>query len=74
MNNVIQLGGVTRLNLSPDRVLKNAIGQFDDDGVVIMGYDKNGDTYFASSIANGGTVLWLLENCKKRLLETKDDL
>jgi len=72
-DNVIPLGGVTRLNLPTDRVLQNAIGQFDEDGVVIMGYDKDGDFYFASSIADGGTVLWLIEQCKKRLLEVEEE-
>lgn len=70
-DNVIPLGNVTRLNLPPDRVLQNAMGQFDEDGVVIMGYDKDGDFYFASSIADGGTVLWLIEQCKLRLLEVE---
>ena len=68
-DNVIPLGNVTRLNMRPDDILKQAIGQFDDDGVIVMGYDKDGDLYFASSIADGGTVLWLLETCKQRLLD-----
>lgn len=73
MSNVIPLGVITRNNLPPDQVLENAIGQFDDEGVVIMGWDKDGSLYFASSIADGGTVLWLLEQCKKRLLTEPED-
>jgi hypothetical protein len=67
-NNVIPLGNVTRLNLPTDRVLEAAKG-YCPDGVVIMGFDEGGDLYFASSVADGGTVLWLLEHCKKRLME-----
>jgi hypothetical protein len=28
---------------------------------------------FASSYADGGTVLWLLERCKARLMEPQSD-
>ena len=34
-----------------------------------MGYTKEGDIYFSSSYADGGTVLWLMEICKKMLLD-----
>lgn len=64
---VIPLGCVTRLDLPADRVLEGAVGRME--GVVLVGYDKDGDFYFASTYADGGTVLWLLEQCKKKLLE-----
>ena len=39
-----------------------------------MAWDKDGDLYFASTMADGGEVLWLMEQCKKRLLESaKED-
>ena len=69
MGKVIPLGGVTRLDLPPDKILEGAKGQLE--GVVIMGYDKDGSQYFASSYADGGEVLWLLESCKKTLMEVK---
>ena len=35
-----------------------------------MGFTADGDEeYFASSYADGGTVLWLLERLKKRLID-----
>jgi hypothetical protein len=37
-------------------------------GVVIIGYDQEGNEAFASSYADGGVVLWLLERCKRRLI------
>ena len=67
MSNVIPLGNITRLDLPVDRVLESAKDQLE--GVIIMGYDKEGNSYFASTYADGGEVLWLLEMCKKLLLE-----
>ena len=67
-SNVIPLGNVTRLDVPVDRVLDMAKGKIPN-GVVIMGYDEDGQEYFASSIADGGTVLWLLERLKQQLLE-----
>lgn len=68
MSNVIPLGNITRLNLPTDRVLENAKGNCTS-GVVILGFDEDGELFFASSIADGGNVLWLLEMAKKQLLE-----
>ncbi len=66
MSNVIQWRGITRLDLDPDVVLENTKGQLE--GLIIIGYDKDGQEYFASSYADGGDVLWLLERMKLRLL------
>ena len=66
-NNVIELDVITTLDLDPERILNKAHDKLDD--VVILGYDKNGEFYFASSISSGPEVLWLLENLKKLLLE-----
>ena len=66
-DNVIPLGNITRLNMPADRILNEATGKMND--VVLIGWDKDGELYFGSSIADGGTVLWLLEKTKKALLE-----
>ena len=71
MGKVIPLGNVTRLDLPPDRILEGAKGQLE--GVVVMGWNKNGNQYFASSYASGAEVLWLIETCKKALMEVKTD-
>ena len=63
---IIPLGNITRLDLPPDRILDGAKGQMES--VVVIGWDNNGELYFASSIADGGSVLWLLEKCKIALL------
>lgn len=71
MSNIIPLECITRLDLPPDRILEAAIGKME--GVVLMGWDKEGELYFASTYADGGTVLWLMEQCKMRLLEPEID-
>lgn len=65
--NIIRFPGVTRLDIDPNQVLQEAVGKLE--GVVIAGIDESGEHYFASSYADGGETLWLLEMCKKRLLE-----
>ena len=69
MSNIIPFNGITRLDLDPDRVLENTKGKLD--GVILIGYDKQGEEYFASSYADGGDVLWLLERMKLRLLNVE---
>lgn len=71
MSEIIDLPVITTLNLDPDRVLEKAIGNLDT--CIIIGYDKNGDEYFSSSISDGGDVIWLLERTKKKLLEADYD-
>ena len=66
MAKIIDFTGITKLDLSPDRILEKVKGKLE--GVVILGFDKDGEEYFASSYADGGTVMWLLERCKLQLL------
>lgn len=68
MSNVVRLPCVTRLDLGADVVLEEAMGELEQ--VVVMGYDKAGNEYFASSAADGGTVMWLMERVKRRLLDS----
>ena len=66
MAKVVLFSGITRLDLPPDRILEEAIGKLE--GVVILGYEKDGNEYFASSYADGGLVNWLLDRCKQQLI------
>jgi hypothetical protein len=68
---IIPFNGITRLDLNPDMVLENTKGKLE--GVIIIGYDKDGEEYFASSYADGGDVLWLLERMKMRLLNIEEE-
>lgn len=68
---VVRFPGVTKLNTDPQQVLSFAM----DDKVssaVVIGWDADGDFYFASSLADGAEVLWLLKLAEKRLLEIGD--
>jgi len=67
-DNVLLFNGVTTLDFPAELMLKKAMDA-DLESVVILGYRKDGEGFYASSIADGGTVLWLLENCKKALLD-----
>ncbi len=66
-DNVIPLGNITRLDLPVDRVL-DAAKEDISERVVVLGWDKDGELYFASSFADGGDVMWLLEKAKLALL------
>ena len=69
-DNVIPLGNITKLDVPVDRVCDKAKEKLEG-GAVILGWDAEGDVFFASSIADGGEVLWLLEKCKQALLDAE---
>jgi hypothetical protein len=64
---IIPFTGITRLDLDPDVILEANKGKLA--GLVLVGWDTDGELIAASTYADGGTVLWLLEQCKRRLLE-----
>lgn len=72
MGTVHILAMPTRLDIPAERVL-NGAAEAKLERVVVLGYDADGEEYFASSIADGGSVLWLLERLKLRLLRTGED-
>lgn len=72
MTNVVRFTGVTCLDLNPDMLLQEAVGQLES--VVILGYAKDGGEYFASSKADAGEVVWHLERAKYKLLKHVDDV
>jgi hypothetical protein len=69
MSNVILFNGITKLDLDPDMVLENTKGKLES--VILIGYDKEGKEYFASTYADGGDILWLLERMKLCLLNVE---
>ena len=64
--------GITRLDLSPEAMLEQA-KEWATGGVIVIGYDEDGDLQFASSMADGGEVLWYLEQAKLALLTIGED-
>ena len=69
-SDVLDFPGITTLDLDPDRILEGAKGQLES--VVVIGFDHEGMEYFASSKADGGHSLWLLERFKLQLLRQAD--
>lgn len=70
---IIRLPVITRLDTNPDLVLESAVGELES--VVIIGFTKEGEEYFASSVADGGTALWMVERFKKKkLLEVPEEM
>lgn len=67
IQNVVSIGIPSEADIPASRVLG---GAFDANlsAVVVMGWDQDGELYFASSMADGGTVLWLAENMKASLM------
>lgn len=65
--NVVRFTGVTKLDLPADRILDGAQAAALQ-GAVVVGYDDDGEFYFASSYADGADALWLLELAKLKLL------
>lgn len=70
---IIPFRGITRLDLTPEIVLENLKEQLAGGGFVYAGFDAEGNEVFGSTYADGGTALWLLERCKKRLLDIDCD-
>lgn len=72
MGEIIPIGNLTRMDGDPDRILKAAMGKLD--GVVISGFDHDGNLWAASSYADGGNVMWLLEACKTKMMQAVVDI
>lgn len=70
MGKVLDFSGITKHDTDPDRALENLKGK--SGGFVIAGFDKEGNEFFASTYAEGGTALWLLKRCERALLNCGD--
>lgn len=67
-SNVVELPVITKLDIPVERILNNALDA-DLERVVIVAETKEGSRYFASSVADGGTVMWMMELAKAGLIE-----
>lgn len=72
MGEVVEQNWPTRLNIPAERVIDGA-KEAGLTEVVILGYDADGNEYFASSYAGGGDVLWLMERMKLELLRAGEE-
>ncbi len=66
-DNVVEFGRPTYAELDPQLVLE-AAAKAKLDTVVVMGYDADGNAYFASSTPEGPQILWLLECLKQQMM------
>ena len=73
MGNMVNFTGVSRLDIDPARILERAQSA-GLKSVVVLGYDENGDEYFATSYADGGDMLWLLRRAEHVLMRSHDDM
>ena len=71
-DNVVELKLITKLDLDPDKILKKTIGKLQD--CVIVGYDHEGNEFFASSKADAAEVIFRLERAKHTLLKIIDEM
>lgn len=67
---VVVLDVVTSLDVPVERILNSALKE-GLETVVVIGWCKDGEPYFASSVASGAEVMWLLRLSEKRLLEVE---
>lgn len=67
MGDVINPNVETSLDIPADRILSAAI-EADLETAVVVGWDQDGNMYFASSSGYGPDLLWLLEKAKASLL------
>lgn len=70
-SNVVELDLITKLDIPVERILRRA-SEAGLTEVVVIGFDADGGEYFASSVSDGGGVLWHLERAKLKLLRTVD--
>lgn len=66
--NVVALPVITTLDIEPKRML-NAAMKSDLDSLVMIGFTQDGEFYFASNRGDAGTVMFLMETAKYKLLE-----
>ena len=62
---------VTTDDIPADQVIMAAVGELKH--VVILGYDRNDNEYFASSYASGPEVIWLLERAKNIIINASEE-
>jgi len=68
VDNITVLPCVTRLDIDVDRVLQSAM-EANIKSAIVLGEDADGSLYFASSVADGGQVLWWMEKAKHALMD-----
>lgn len=69
---VVAFRAPSRHDLDPDTILETNKGTFKH--LVLLGYDRDDDFIFASTVADGGDVVWMLELAKLKLFKITGDI
>lgn len=72
-DNVVVLDGPTRLDIPPERVLNGAL-ESELESVLVVGWQKNGQLYKASSTGDAAAILLLLEHMRFDIMQQLTDL
>ena len=72
MADVIPLGGITTLDIPVDSVLDGA-KEHDLEHILLIGKCSTGEFYFAANHSDGADLMWMLEICKKAILDALDE-
>ena len=73
MGEVVRGKFITTLKTSPDRAREGA-ADYGLESVVIIGLDKDGEFFFASSEPGTADTLWFLEKARHRLMTMEDEI
>ncbi len=73
MGTVIDFPGPTRAPIDPAKILR-AASEVEFETVVVLGHTLDGNLYAASSTADGGEVLWLMDRAKRMIHKYADEL
>ncbi len=68
MGNVVELGCVTKLDITPEKVLTAALNTGLENAIVI-GETRDGTVYFSMSTADGPLINWLLDVAKRSIMD-----
>jgi len=73
MAKIIQFPGITKLDMNPQIILQKAL-EAEMTEVIVVGFDKDGNEYFASSKADAGSVLYHFQRAIHALMKIIDDM
>lgn len=71
-DNIVLFPGISPNDYGANLMLEAATNA-DLDSVVIIGWNKDGEMFFSSSMGNGPECLWLIEKAKQSLLKAGED-
>ena len=65
--NVYPIGGIAKLDVPVESVCEGVVETMKE--VIFIGWDKDDELVAASTLSDGGEIIWMLEKLKQMLLE-----